>query len=334
MPIQPVTDIRAKSAESNVEIRHNWRFNEVETLFALPFNDLVFHAQTVHRRYFDPNEVQVSTLLSIKTGACSEDCAYCPQSARHDTGLERESLMSIENVLDAAMKAKQQGASRFCMGAAWRSPKDGDLDQVAKMIEGVAALGLETCVTLGMLTDSQTQRLKDAGLDYYNHNLDTSEAYYSEIITTRTYQDRMDTLKRVRDAGMKVCSGGIIGMGESDQDRANLLVELANLPSHPESVPINMLVQVEGTPLNGTEPLDPIVFVRMIAVARILMPKSRVRLSAGRNSMSDGIQALCFLAGANSIFYGEKLLTTNNPVAERDLRLFERLGMYPSGLNH
>ena len=242
--------------------------------------------------------------------------------------------MSIENVLDAAMKAKQQGASRFCMGAAWRSPKDGDLDQVAKMIEGVAALGLETCVTLGMLTDSQTQRLKDAGLDYYNHNLDTSEAYYSEIITTRTYQDRMDTLKRVRDAGMKVCSGGIIGMGESDQDRANLLVELANLPSHPESVPINMLVQVEGTPLNGTEPLDPIVFVRMIAVARILMPKSRVRLSAGRNSMSDGIQALCFLAGANSIFYGEKLLTTNNPVAERDLRLFERLGMYPSGLNH
>ncbi len=333
MPVQPIIDFRAEPAESILEIRHNWRIEEVETLFALPFNDLVFRAQTVHRRYFDPNEVQVSTLLSIKTGACSEDCKYCPQSARYDTGLETESLMPISKVLDAAKKAKQQGASRFCMGAAWRGPKDGDLDLVAKMIEGVAALGLETCVTLGMLTDGQTQRLKDAGLDYYNHNLDTSEAYYSEIITTRTYQDRMDTLKRVRDAGMKVCSGGIVGMGESGQDRAKLLVELANLPSHPESVPINMLVQVEGTPLNGIEPLDPIIFVRIIAAARILMPKSRVRLSAGRNSMSDGIQALCFLAGANSIFYGEKLLTTDNPVAEKDLRLFDRLGMYPSGLN-
>ena len=334
MLAKPIEDIRADSAESNLDIRHNWRIKEVETLFALPFSDLVFRAQTVHRRYFDPNEVQISTLLSIKTGACSEDCAYCPQSARYDTGLESESLMPIEKVLDAAVKAKGQGASRFCMGAAWRGPKDGDLDRVAEMVKGVAALGLETCVTLGMLTDGQTQRLKDAGLDYYNHNLDTSETYYSEIITTRTYQDRMDTLKRVRDAGMKVCSGGIVGMGESDQDRAQLLIELANLPSHPESVPINLLVQVEGTPLNGIEPLDPIIFVRMIAVARILMPKSRVRLSAGRNSMSDEIQALCFLAGANSIFYGEKLLTTDNPVAERDLRLFDRLGMYPSDLSH
>ncbi len=333
MLVQPNEDVHAKLAQSNPEIRSNWRIKEVEALFALPFNDLIFRAQTIHRRFFDPNEVQVSTLLSIKTGACSEDCAYCPQSARYDTGLENESLMSIDEVLNAAINAKEQGASRFCMGAAWRSPKDRDLEQVTKMIEGVAALGLETCVTLGMLSDVQTQRLKDAGLDYYNHNLDTSEAYYSKIITTRTYQDRIDTLKRVRDVGIKVCSGGIVGMGESSQDRAKLLIELANLPSHPESVPINMLVQVEGTPLDGTEPLDSFTFVRTIAVARILMPKSKVRLSAGRNNMNDEMQSLCFLAGANSIFYGEKLLTTDNPVAERDLYLFERLGMYPSSLS-
>lgn len=333
MLVQPNEDVHAKLAQSNPEIRSNWRIKEVEALFALPFNDLIFRAQTIHRRFFDPNEVQVSTLLSIKTGACSEDCAYCPQSARYDTGLENESLMSIDEVLNAAINAKEQGASRFCMGAAWRSPKDRDLEQVTKMIEGVAALGLETCVTLGMLSDVQTQRLKDAGLDYYNHNLDTSEAYYSKIITTRTYQDRIDTLKRVRDVGIKVCSGGIVGMGESSQDRAKLLIELANLPSHPESVPINMLVQVEGTPLDGTEPLDSFTFVRTIAVARILMPKSKVRLSAGRNNMNNEMQSLCFLAGANSIFYGEKLLTTDNPVAERDLYLFERLGMYPSSLS-
>jgi len=333
MLVQPNEDVHAKLAQSNPEIRSNWRIKEVEALFALPFNDLIFRAQTIHRRFFDPNEVQVSTLLSIKTGACSEDCAYCPQSARYDTGLENESLMSIDEVLNAAINAKEQGASRFCMGAAWRSPKDRDLEQVTKMIEGVAALGLETCVTLGMLSDVQTQRLKDAGLDYYNHNLDTSEAYYSKIITTRTYQDRIDTLKRVCDVGIKVCSGGIVGMGESSQDRAKLLIELANLPSHPESVPINMLVQVEGTPLDGTEPLDSFTFVRTIAVARILMPKSKVRLSAGRNNMNDEMQSLCFLAGANSIFYGEKLLTTDNPVAERDLYLFERLGMYPSSLS-
>lgn len=334
MPAQSIIDASGQSAESKPDIRHDWQPDEVAALFTLPFNDLIFSAQHVHRRYYDPNEVQVSSLLSIKTGACPEDCAYCPQSARYDTELETEQLMPIEDVLKAARKAKNQGASRFCMGAAWRSPKDGDIGRVVEMIKGVRTLGLETCVTLGMLTDSQTRRLKDAGLDYYNHNLDTSEEYYSEIITTRTYQDRLDTLERVRDAGINVCCGGIIGMGESNQDRANLLLKLANLPKHPESVPINMLVQVEGTPLHGTESLDPISFVRAIAVARILMPKSRVRLSAGRNEMSDEMQSLCFLAGANSIFYGEKLLTTDNPVAESDLRLLERLGMYPAGSSH
>ncbi len=301
-------------------------------MFALPFNDLLFHAQSVHREHFDPNEVQVSSLLSIKTGACSEDCAYCPQSARYDTGLPREGLMPLDEVLKAARTAKEQGAGRFCMGAAWRSPKDRDIERICQMIEGVKALGLEACVTLGMLTDQQTRRLKEAGLDYYNHNLDTSEEYYSEIITTRTYQDRLDTLERVREAGLNVCCGGIVGMGESDKDRAGLLMQLANLPQHPESVPINLLVQVEGTPLAGTEKLDPLVFVRTIAATRIMMPKSRVRLSAGRTDMSDEMQALCFLAGANSIFYGEKLLTTGNPEAERDKRLFRRLGLRMAGI--
>ena len=309
------------------KIRHDWQLDEVMALFALPFNDLIFQAQTVHRRHFNPNEVQVSSLLSIKTGACSEDCGYCPQSARYDTGLKAEKLMPLDEVLEAARQAKTQGASRFCMGAAWRQPKDKDIDKVVEMVQGVKSLGLETCVTLGMLTGEQTERLKEGGLDYYNHNLDTSEEYYSEVITTRTYQDRLDTLARVRKAGINVCCGGIVGMGESDADRAKLLIELANLTKHPESVPINMLVQVEGTPLQGTEELDPIVFVRMIAVARIMMPESRVRLSAGRNAMSDEMQALCFLAGANSIFYGEKLLTTDNPLANQDKRLFERLGV-------
>jgi len=312
-------------------LRHDWQVDEVRVLFALPFNDLLFRAHTIHREHFDPNEVQVSSLLSIKTGACSEDCAYCPQSAHHSTGLSREDLIPVDEVLRAAGKAKAQGASRFCMGAAWRSPSDKDVERVVAMVEGVRGLGMETCVTLGMLTDAQTLRLKEAGLDYYNHNLDTSEEYYAEIISTRTYQDRLDTLRRVREAGINVCCGGIIGMGEGDDDRAKLLIELANLPQHPDSVPINMLVQVEGTPLAGVGKLDPLVFVRTIAVARILMPKSRVRLSAGRTDMSDEMQALCFFAGANSIFYGEKLLTTDNPVADSDRRLFQRLGLRMAG---
>ncbi|MEQ1546255.1 biotin synthase BioB [Methyloglobulus sp.] len=313
---------------ANLErIRHNWHLDEVLALFAMPFSDLIYQAQTVHRQYFDPNEVQVSSLLSIKTGACSEDCGYCPQSARFDTGLKAEKLMCVEDVLAAAQQAKTQGASRFCMGAAWREPKDKDVEKVVEMVQGVKALGMETCVTLGMLTDEQTAKLKEGGLDYYNHNLDTSEDYYAEVITTRTYQDRLDTLARVRDAGINVCCGGIVGMGESDKDRANLLIELANMLKHPESVPVNMLVQVEGTPLMGTEQLDPFMFIRTLAVARIMMPKSRVRLSAGRNNMSDEMQALCFLAGANSIFYGEKLLTTDNPLANQDKVLFERLGI-------
>lgn len=312
-------------------IRHDWQLAEVLALYALPFNDLIFKAQTIHRQNFDPNEVQVSSLLSIKTGACSEDCGYCPQSARFDTGLKSEPLMCVDDVIAAAQQAKNQGASRFCMGAAWRKPKDKDVEKVIEMVQGVKALGMETCVTLGMLTDEQTAKLKEGGLDYYNHNLDTSEEYYAEVITTRTYQDRLDTLARVRDAGINVCCGGIVGMGESDVDRANLLIELANMPKHPESVPVNMLVQVEGTPLMGTEQLDPFMFIRTLAVARIMMPKSRVRLSAGRNNMSDEMQALCFLAGANSIFYGEKLLTTDNPLANQDKVLFERLGVNRSG---
>ncbi len=318
----------------NPAIRHDWQLNEVQALFALPFNDLIFQAQSLHRQNFDPNEVQISSLLSIKTGSCSEDCGYCPQSARYDSGLKSEALMPINDVLQAAQQAKDQGASRFCMGAAWRKPKDKDVERVIEMVQGVKALGLETCVTLGMLTDEQTQRLKDGGLDYYNHNLDTSEEYYAEVITTRTYQDRLDTLARVRDAGINVCCGGIVGMGESDQDRAKLLIELANMPKHPESVPVNMLVQVEGTPLMGTEPLDPLIFIRTIAVARIMMPQSRVRLSAGRKDMSDEMQALCFLAGANSIFYGDKLLTTDNPMTNHDLALFDRLGLRSGGSSY
>ena len=307
--------------------RHDWREEEVETLFSLPFNDLLFLAQQVHRRHFEPNVVQVSTLLSIKTGACPEDCAYCPQSARFATELKAEKLMAVEQVLEAARRARDAGATRFCMGAAWRSPKDRDLDKVLAMIEGVRELGMETCVTLGMLTEAQARRLREAGLDYYNHNLDTSESYYGEIISTRTYQDRLDTLAHVRDAGIRVCCGGIIGMGESAADRAAMLTTLANLPAHPESVPINQLVQVEGTPLYGIERLDPLEFVRMIAVARVLFPCSHVRLSAGREDMSDETQALCFLAGANSLFYGERLLTTGNPGEAHDRRLFERLGL-------
>jgi biotin synthase len=315
-------------------LRHDWQLAEVQALFALPFNDLIFQAQTAHRANFDPNEVQISSLLSIKTGSCSEDCGYCPQSARYDAGLTPEALMPIAKVLESAQQAKDQGASRFCMGAAWRQPKDRDIERVVEMVQGVKALGMETCVTLGMLTDSQTARLKEGGLDYYNHNLDTSEDYYSEVITTRTYQDRLDTLARVRDAGINVCCGGIVGMGESSTDRAKLLIELANMPKHPESVPINMLVQVEGTPLMGTEPLDPLVFIRTIAVARIMMPTSRVRLSAGRKEMSDEMQALCFLAGANSIFYGDKLLTTDNPMTNHDMALFDRLGLHSGGSSY
>ncbi len=309
------------------ETRHDWSLDEIRALFALPFNDLLFQAQTVHREHFDPNRVQISTLLSIKTGACAEDCSYCSQSAKYDTGLEREKLLPLDEVVEAAQAAQAKGSTRFCMGAAWRNPTDRNLDRVIEMITAVRGLGMETCVTLGMLTGPQAQRLHDAGLDYYNHNLDTSPEFYGNVITTRTFQDRLDTLNSVRDAGIKVCSGGILGMGESGIDRARMLQELANLPRHPESVPINMLVQIEGTPLHGADELDPLEFVRSIAVARILMPQSHVRLSAGRTEMSDETQALCFLAGANSIFYGERLLTTDNPGADHDQALFERLGI-------
>jgi len=311
------------------EVRHDWTRAEINALFALPFSDLMFQAQSVHRAYFNPNEVQVSTLCSIKTGACPEDCAYCPQSARYDTGLEREKLMAVEKVIEEARAAKASGATRFCMGAAWRSPKGKDMPYVTHMVKGVKALGMETCMTLGMLDEQQAQDLADAGLDYYNHNLDTSPEYYGEIITTRTYQDRLQTLANVRKAGMKVCCGGIVGMGEEENDRAGLLQQLANMPEHPESVPINMLVKVGGTPLADQADLDPFDFIRTIAVARILMPKSHVRLSAGREQMNEQTQAMAFLAGANSIFYGEKLLTTPNPEANKDMQLFNRLGIKP-----
>jgi biotin synthase len=310
-----------------IDVRHDWGAEEVLALFGAPFNDLLFRAQALHRRYFDANRVQLSTLLSIKTGACPEDCAYCPQSARYHTGVKAEPLMDLSSVTAAARAAKAQGATRFCMGAAWRAPKDRDIEQVAAMVREVRALGLETCLTLGMLKAEQARSLADAGLDYYNHNLDTSEAFYKEIITTRAYGDRLDTLHHVRQAGIKVCCGGIVGMGESRADRAELLRTLATLPQHPESVPINNLVQVEGTPLEGAPRLDPLEFARTIAVARVLMPRAYVRLSAGRSEMSDELQALCFLAGANSIFYGEKLLTTGNPQHLRDQALFERLGI-------
>ncbi len=318
-----------ETASTIGEVRSDWTLDEVRALHRLAFNDLIHQAQTAHRRHFDPNEVQVSTLLSIKTGACPEDCAYCPQSIRYDTGLEREALMNPAAVIERARAARASGATRFCMGAAWRSPKDRDLDAVVDMVRGVRELGLETCATLGMLTPAQATRLRKAGLDYYNHNLDTSEAFYGEIITTRTYQDRLNTLAAVRDAGIHVCCGGILGMGEGADDRIALLHTLATLDPHPESVPVNNLVQVEGTPLAGSAPLDPIEFVRIIALARILMPRSHVRLSAGRAQMSDEMQALCFLAGANSIFYGEKLLTTGNPDTASDLALFGRLGIRP-----
>jgi len=308
-------------------IRHDWIQTEILNLFYQPLNDLVFQAQALHRRYFDPNVIQLSTLLNIKTGGCPEDCAYCPQSARYQTSVNAEPLMSLDKVRAAAEQAKGQGASRFCMGAAWRSPKDRDLDQVLEMVRTVKQSGLETCATLGMLTEEQALRLKEAGLDFYNHNLDSSAGFYRTIISTRTYEDRLQTLKAVRQAGMSVCCGGIIGMGEDLQDRAELLRVLATMPKHPESVPINLLVRVEGTPLYGVENLDPFEIVRTIAVARILMPASYVRLSAGRTGMNDELQALCFFAGANSIFYGEKLLTTDNPELEMDQKLFKRLGL-------
>ncbi|MEH0741612.1 biotin synthase BioB [Vibrio cholerae] len=310
-----------------MEVRHNWTVEQVRALMEKPFMDLVFEAQTVHRHYQQANHVQVSTLLSIKTGACPEDCKYCPQSARYQTDIEKERLMEVERVLDAAQKAKNAGSTRFCMGAAWKNPKQRDMHHLTEMIKGVKEMGLETCMTLGMLTAEQAKELSQAGLDYYNHNLDTSPEFYGNIITTRTYQDRLDTLSHVRDAGMKICSGGIIGMGESANDRAGLLVELANLPTHPESVPINMLVKVKGTPLEEVEDVEPFDFIRLIAIARIMMPRSAVRLSAGRENMNEQMQALCFMAGANSVFYGCKLLTTPNPSEDKDMQLFKKLGI-------
>jgi biotin synthase len=311
------------------DIRYDWTRAEVRALFALPFNELMFRAQSLHRKYFSAHEVQISTLLSIKTGGCPEDCAYCPQSARYDTGVRAEKLMTLDAVLKEAAAAKSAGASRFCMGAAWREPKDRDLDAVCAMVDGVKQLGLETCATLGMLTAGQAQRLKSAGLDFYNHNLDTSPDYYDDIITTRSYQERLDTLSHVRAAGIHVCCGGIVGMGESEDDRVGMIATLAALEPHPESVPINALVRVAGTPLAEVPPLDALDFVRTIAVARIAMPQSIVRLSAGREEMSDETQALCFLAGANSIFYGPKLLTTPNPDSDHDKALMARLGLKP-----
>ena len=315
--------------ESHIEIRARWTRAEVQALLDLPFPELLFRAMSVHRAHFDPTRVQISTLLSIKTGGCPEDCGYCPQAAEYETGTKASKLMAVEKVLEEARAAKEKGAGRFCMGAAWRSPKDHDLDTVCEMIEGVKALGMETCVTLGMLDPFQSRKLKAAGLDYYNHNLDTSPEYYGKVITTRTYQDRLDTLDAVRDAGINVCCGGIVGMGEDESDRAGLIATLASLPTPPESVPINALVAVEGTPLAKAERIDPIDFVRVVAVARITMPKSYVRLSAGREAMSDEAQALCFMAGANSIFHGEKLLTTKNASVNHDEALFARLGIQP-----
>ncbi len=310
-------------------VEKRWSVAKIVELFELPFSDLMHLAQTVHRDNFDPNAVQISTLISIKTGGCSEDCGYCPQAARYHTDVENEPLMQLDEVLSAARAAKESGASRFCMGAAWRSPKQKDLEPVLKMISEVKAMGLQTCATLGMLKEGQATQLKEAGLDYYNHNLDTAPEFYGDVITTRTYQDRLDTLDSVRDADINVCCGGIIGMGESRNQRAGLIAQLANMDRPPESVPINLLTQVEGTPLHGTDDLDPFEFIRTIAAARITMPKSFVRLSAGRQNMHEGIQALCFIAGANSIFYGEKLLTTANPEAATDKQLFAKLGLHP-----
>ena len=324
------TAVAADSVVANAKISR-WSVEQVEALFNLPFNDLLYRAAGVHREHFDPNAVQMSTLLSIKTGGCPEDCGYCPQAARYHTSVENEDMLSVDEVVAAARAARDKGATRFCMGAAWRGPKQRELDRVLGMVRAVRELGMETCATLGMLKEGQAEQLKEAGLDYYNHNLDTAPEFYGNIISTRTQDDRHDTLDKVRAAGLNVCCGGIVGMGESRRTRAALLVEIANLDPYPESVPINNLVQVEGTPLHGTDALDPLEFVRTIACARITMPKAMVRLSAGRQAMSDGIQALCFLAGANSIFYGDKLLTTGNPEAERDRDLMQRLGLHAMG---
>lgn len=311
----------------NLKPRQDWSIDEVLELFSLPFNDLIFKAAEIHRQNHNPNQVQISTLLSIKTGSCPENCKYCPQSAHYDTGLQKEALMETSKILEAANAAKKAGASRFCMGAAWRSLHDRDVDNICDIVEAVKETGLETCMTLGMLTDSQSKKLKEAGLDYYNHNIDSSPEFYSEIISTRNFEDRINTLKNVREAGLNVCSGGIVGMGEKREDRAKMLIILANLPKQPQSVPINMLVKVKGTPLDQVEDLDQFEFIRTIALARIMMPQSAVRLSAGREEMNEQTQALCFLAGANSIFYGEKLLTTDNPEAEKDQKLFKKLGI-------
>lgn len=327
MSSQPITFHPAKTA-APAPTAAAWPLEEVLALFELPFNDLLYRAQQVHREHFDPSEVELATLLSIKTGGCPEDCGYCPQAARYDTGVTAQKILPLDTVLEAARQAKAHGATRFCMGAAWREPKDRDLDRVEEMVREVKALGLETCATLGMLGEGQAQRLKGAGLDYYNHNLDTAPEFYGNIVTTRDYQDRLDTLGHVRDAGIKVCCGGIVGMGESRLQRAGLIAQLANLDPYPESVPVNHLVQVEGTPLHGLESLDPLEFVRTIAVARITMPKARVRLSAGRRELGEAVQAMCFLAGANSIFYGDKLLTTGNPDADADRALLDKLGMH------
>jgi biotin synthase len=316
--------------DTDTDVRHDWTVEDALNLFRLPFNDLIFRAQTLHRRFFDVNKVQLSRLLSVKTGGCPEDCAYCPQSAHYETGVKAEKILPVVDVLAVAEQAREQGATRYCMGAAWRNPKDSDLDDICAMIEGVRALGLESCATLGMLTEPQAKRLKQAGLDYYNHNLDTSEEFYGRIITTRTYQDRLDTLEIVRQAEINVCCGGIVGLGETQNDRASMLTNLANLEPHPESVPINLLVKVEGTPLDQAQILDALEFVRTIAAARIMMPDSVIRLSAGREEMTDETQALCLLAGAGSIFVGDTLLTTGNPNKDQDASLFERLGLSPA----
>ena len=329
-----VTSLARHRSPQHTDTRPRWSVNDVVALYELPFMDLLYQAQQVHREHHDPNAVQLSSLLSIKTGGCPEDCAYCPQSSRYETEVEREKLMALEEVLEAARQAKENGAQRFCMGAAWRSPKDHQIDAVAEMVSAVKAMGLETCVTLGMLKDGQAEQLRDAGLDYYNHNLDTSPEFYGQIISTRTYQDRLDTLERVRKAGINVCCGGIVGLGESRRERAGLVTQLANLSPYPDSVPLNNLVKVAGTPLADVPKVDEFEFIRTIAVARITMPKAAVRLSAGREQMSDAAQALCFLAGANSIFYGEKLLTTGNPQLMRDRELFTRLDLHEARCAH
>jgi biotin synthase len=327
MSSHPVSFYPAATAAAAHPVANPWPVDAVAALFELPFNELMYRAQQVHRAHFDPTEVELATLLSIKTGGCPEDCGYCPQAARYDTGVTAQKILPLDTVLQAAREAKAHGATRFCMGAAWREPKDRDLEHVEDMVREVKALGLETCATLGMLGEGQAERLKQAGLDYYNHNLDTAPEFYADVITTRDYQNRLDTLGRVRGAGIKVCCGGIVGMGESRLQRAGLIAQLANMDPYPESVPVNHLVQVEGTPLHGTEALDPLEFVRTIAVARITMPKARVRLSAGRRQMGEAVQAMCFMAGANSIFYGDKLLTTGNPEVEQDRALLDKLGL-------